>query len=89
MKTTIGTFNSATRSVSVTFEHNGVTHTRDVNACLTDKGHYDKKATAARVQEVANGVTHKIESGAITNPPEPEAEPEAEPASVESEAGNA
>jgi len=76
MKTTIGAYNSTTRAVTVTFDHNGVSHTRDVNACFTDKGHYDKKATTARVQEVANGVTVKIEGGAITNPPEPEAAPE-------------
>ena len=84
MKTTIGAFNSATRSVSVTFEYNGVTHTRDVNACLTDKGRYDKEATTARVQEVSNGVIHKIEIGAISNPPEPEAV-----LAIETEASNA
>jgi len=69
MKTTIGEFNRATAQVSVIFEHAGVTHTRLVNAVLTTKGKYDEAATAARVEEVARGVEHKITLGVITNPP--------------------
>lgn len=69
MKTTIGPYNSLTKSVTATFEHNGVTHERSVNACHTEKGGYDKKATAARIEEVANGVAVKIDMGVITNTP--------------------
>lgn len=69
MKTTIGAFDAQTGQVKVTFEYNGVTHVRGVNACLTEAGKHDSKATKARVAEVANGVKHKIELGVITNPP--------------------
>ena len=73
MKTTIGKFDADTRSVPVTFEHAGVKHERSVNACIGADGAYDEAATANRVKEVAQGVVHKIEMGAITNPPpEPE-----------------
>lgn len=80
MEIRIGKFDATARTVPVTFDHKGVTHKRDVNACLTGAGGYDKKATAERVDEVAQGVAHKIELGVITNPPpEPEApEPAAE-----------
>lgn len=73
MKITIGKYDAATRSVRVTFEHECVTHERSVNACLTKAGGYDKKATTARVDEVACGVERKIELGVITNPPVEEA----------------
>lgn len=56
-------------TVNVTFEHAGVTHTRDVNACFNAKGKYDAKATEARINDVAAGVAVKIAAGAITNPP--------------------
>jgi len=72
MKITIGKFRTATGTVPVTFEHEGVRHRRDVNACLTDAGKFNAKATAARVEEVALGVAHKIELGVIANPePDP------------------
>jgi hypothetical protein len=77
MQITIGKFDRSSSSVPVTFEHKGVRHERSVNACLTDKGRYDEEATAARVDDVAAGVAHKIELGVITNPPEPEEAPEA------------
>ena len=64
MKFTIGTFNSETGQVPVVFKHENITHKRDVNAVLTD-GKYDAAATRARVQEVANGVEHKIAAGAL------------------------
>jgi hypothetical protein len=80
MKVSIGKFDAAARTVPVTFEHDGVTHKRDVNACLTGAGGYDKKATAERVEEVAKGVAHKIKLGVITNPP-PEPEVPEAPAS--------
>lgn len=75
MKTTIHGYAAATRTVCVTFEHEDVTHTRDVNACHDAEADYDQAATEARVAEVATGVAVKIEIGAITNPLEPEAEP--------------
>lgn len=68
MQTSIGTFDSDSNSVEVTFEHDGVTFTRSVNACLDEEGQYDEAATAARVEAVARGVAHKIEIGVITNP---------------------
>lgn len=68
---TIGDFDSATRTVPVTFEHAGVTHERSVNACFDAGGGYDEAETEARVYQVANGVVRKIEIGAITNPPQP------------------
>lgn len=68
MKTTIGKFDKASGTVPVTFEHNGVTHLRPVNACLAAAGKYDPDATAARVEDVARGVAVKIEAGVLTNP---------------------
>jgi urease beta subunit len=49
------------------FEHKGVTHYREVNACLDEDGAYDEEATAARVVDVARGVAVKIELGVIVN----------------------
>lgn len=69
MKYCIGKFDAGTRSVPVTFEHAGVKHRRAVNACLTEAGGYDRKATAERVGQVASGVEHKIDLGVVTNPP--------------------
>lgn len=63
MKTIIGKFNPKAGTVPVTFEHNGATHKRDVNACRDTAGKYDKTATAERVAQVAAGVQHKIEIG--------------------------
>jgi hypothetical protein len=68
MKTSIGKYDASTRTVPVTFKHVGVEHSRTVNACLTETGQYDAKATAARVKEVASGVEHKIGLGVITMP---------------------
>ena len=66
MKTTIGKFDAATKTVPVTFSHNGVRHRRPVNACLDAAGKFDAEATAARVEEVAAGVAYKIGMGLIT-----------------------
>ena len=63
MQFEIGKFDRATGQVPVTFTHQGVTHERFVNACLTADGKHDRKATAARVDEVALGVAAKIEVG--------------------------
>ncbi|MGK6323775.1 hypothetical protein ACMGDM_11920 [Sphingomonas sp. DT-51] len=65
MKVSIGAFDSATRTVAVTFEHDGVRHERPVNACLDGKGGYEAAATEARVREVARGVEYKIAAGVI------------------------
>lgn len=69
----IGKFDPDTRTVPVTFTSGDVKHDRTVNAVLKDDGSYDKVGTKARVDEVAQGVAHKIGLGVITNPPpEPE-----------------
>src|SRR3546814_1024467 len=68
MDITIGRFDRRTGTVPVTFSHEGVVHTRPVNACLTASGRHDRKATSARVDEVALGVREKIAAGVITNP---------------------
>lgn len=70
MKTTIGKFDAETGTVPVRFVHQGVTHSRPVNAVLDENGQYDKAATALRVGEVAIGVGHKIALGVIGNPVE-------------------
>jgi hypothetical protein len=41
-------------------------HERSVNVVFTD-GKYDEELTLERIQEVANGVAHKISCGVITN----------------------
>ena len=76
MKITIGKFDNETGTVPVAFAHAGVTHRRTVNACRTASGAYDKIATAARVNEVALGVEHKIALGLLVEPaaPDPAAE---------------
>ena len=68
MKITIGAYDAATRTVTVTFEQGTIQHRRSVNACLDAKGGYDEAATAARVDDVARGVAQKILVGAITEP---------------------
>lgn len=68
MQITNNGFSAATRTVSATFDHAGVTHTRDVNACFNEAGEYDEAATEARLEEVGAGVAVKIAAGAITNP---------------------
>lgn len=65
MKITIGKYDDDTRTVSVVFEHDGVTHKRSVNACHTEAGAYDEAATRARVDQVALGVQHKISLGVL------------------------
>ncbi len=78
LTTKIGAFDSATKTVTVTFTAGEIVHTRDVNAVLKSSGAYDKTATAARVAEVANGVAAKIGLGVIkVAPPVVELEPEA------------
>lgn len=69
MQIRIGKFDPDTRTVSVTFTSGGVKHDRAVNAVLKGDGSYDKAGTKARVDEVAQGVAHKIGLGVITNPP--------------------
>lgn len=69
MKIDIGKFDSATGQVPVTFTHAGVVHQRHVNACFDAAGKHDRKATIARVDQVALGVVAKIEAGALGNAP--------------------
>lgn len=76
MQITIGKFNAATGTVPVTFSEGEVEHERDVNAVLGEGGAYDRKATRARVDEVALGVAAKIAAGVIRNPPPAPADPE-------------
>lgn len=83
MQVTIGKYDSATKTVPVTFEHAGVVHQRAVNACLTMGGKYDAKATAERVAAVALGVEHKIKTGAILAAPLPDTDFPAPPWDVE------
>ncbi len=73
MKTTIGKYDSATRSVPVVFDPDGIAHTRSVNACHLEDGSYDRKGTVARVAEVALGVAVKANLGVISAPVEPDA----------------
>ena len=65
----IGKFDADSRTVPVTFTSGDVKHERTVNAVTKDDGSYDKAATKARVEEVGQGVAHKIALGVITNPP--------------------
>ena len=71
MKKKIGKYDEDTRTVPVTFEVGDIVHRRSVNACLTADGLYDRKATCARVADVARGVAAKIDLGVIGNAPEP------------------
>lgn len=68
LTTKIGPFNADTRTVPVAFTSGVIVHKRDVNAVLKDDGSYDKAATKARVDEVAQGVAHKIAAGVINKP---------------------
>lgn len=71
--TKIGRFNADTRTVPVTFTGGEVVHQRSVNAVVDSSGKHDRKATVARVAEVARGVAEKINLGVIVNPPVEEA----------------
>lgn len=67
MKTTIAPYEADARTVTVTFEQDGIIHTRTVNACFDDAGTYDDAATAERVEDVARGVANKIQLGILKN----------------------
>lgn len=69
LTTKIGRFDPATRTVPVTFTSGDIVHERDVNAVIDASGKYDRKATSARVEDVARGVAEKISIGVITAPP--------------------
>lgn len=62
----------ACRDIKVKFTcaDSGCTHERSVNVCFDADGAYDEAATLVRVQEVANGVGHKIAAGVISAPAE-------------------
>jgi len=72
MKYVVEPYDPDTRSVLVTFDPDGMAHTRGVNACHKPDGSYDHEATIERVEQVALGVAAKIELGIITALPEPE-----------------
>lgn len=57
--------------VKVTFicDEPNITHIRYVNAVMDKSGAYDKIATLERVEQVAQGVQHKINAGVITDQP--------------------
>jgi len=52
--------------VKFTCDDSGCVHERSVNVCFDAVGAYDSEATLVRVQEVANGVAHKIACGTIS-----------------------
>lgn len=56
--------------VKFTCADSGCTHERTVNVCFDADGAYDHEVTLVRVQEVANGVGHKIAAGVISIPAE-------------------
>lgn len=78
--TTLNSYDPETRQVSATFVYKGVTHTRFVNAVMSPNDNYDEHGTELRLKDVARGVVHKIDMGAITNPPAPEPTPPPAPA---------
>lgn len=64
----VSTTDDNVRDVQVRFtcEDSGCVHERSVNVCFDEDGEYDEEATLVRVQEVANGVAHKMACGVIT-----------------------
>lgn len=69
MQIQIGRLDRRTGQVSVLFTDGDFAHARFVNACFREDGSHDRKATAARVAEVAQGVAAKRASGAFNLPP--------------------
>nr|DAI68394.1 MAG TPA: hypothetical protein [Caudoviricetes sp.] len=67
MKITVGRFDAATGTVPVTFEQDGKSHSRSVNAVIGEDGRHDRAATLARVDEVAAGVANKFALGLLGN----------------------
>lgn len=65
MKITVGRFDAATGTVPVTFEQDGKSHARSVNAVIGEDGKHDRAATLARVDEVAAGVANKFALGVL------------------------
>ena len=65
MKITVGRLDRETGTVPVTFELDGLVHTRPVNAVLAEDGTHDREATLARVEDVGRGVAHKFALGVL------------------------
>lgn len=65
MKITVGRFDAGTGTVPVTFEQNGKSHSRQVNAVIGEDGKHDRAGTLARVDEVAAGVANKFAIGLL------------------------
>ena len=63
---TIESVQDNVRDVQVRFTctDSGIVHERSVNVVFTE-GEYDAELTLERIQEVANGVEHKIACGVI------------------------
>ena len=68
---TIESVQEDVRDIQVRFtcEDSGCVHERSVNVVFTE-GAYDEELTLERIQEVANGVEHKIACGVISQPAE-------------------
>lgn len=68
---TIESVQENVRDIQVRFtcEDSGCVHERSVNVVFTE-GAYDEELTLERIQEVANGVEHKIACGVISQPAE-------------------
>lgn len=65
MKIIIGKLDRHSGTVPVTFEQDGKSHSRSVNAVIGDDGKHDRAATLARVDEVAAGVANKFALGVL------------------------
>jgi len=75
METKIGTLNTETHTVPVTFTQGDLVYSRDVNACFDVGGDYDEAATKERVEQVGRGVAQKISLGVIAREkPAPESD---------------
>lgn len=66
MEIAISRLNTSSRKVRATFTQGGLTHTREVNACIREDGTHDVDATRARIAEVAAGVAEKFALGLLS-----------------------
>ncbi len=66
MKVFPGKFDPETRTVPVTFKHDGIVHRRTINAVVDADGNYDRSATKIIIEQQALGVAEKIRLGVIS-----------------------
>lgn len=52
--------------VEVKFSKDGKYFTRNVNSVFDENGKFDKAATHERIEQVKQGIAHKLAVGAIT-----------------------